>query len=71
MSDDNVRPITQSHQCASCGHTVMHDERFDPALHGESCRQPEIRMRRLEARVQTQAKMIEELRNRLFGVKSE
>jgi hypothetical protein len=44
-------PMVPIHRCASCGELVEHDKRFEPESHGDTCRQPEIRMRRLEARV--------------------
>ena len=51
-------PMVPIHRCASCGELVEHDKRFEPESHGETCRQPEIRMRRLETRVWEQEKRI-------------
>lgn len=49
MSDENkVVPIAPISQCASCGATVKHDERFKLEAHDERCMQPEIRFKRLE-----------------------
>lgn len=48
---DNVRPLMQTHQCASCGATVEHAQRFELSAHTPECRQPEIRMRRAEAEI--------------------
>ncbi len=49
MSD--VTPITPTHNCPSCKYLVAYDVRFEITSHAETCMQPEIRMRRLEARV--------------------
>lgn len=48
---DNVTPIAPIAQCAGCGATIRHEQRFDPTKHGDECPQPEIRMRRAEARI--------------------
>jgi hypothetical protein len=48
VSDDNVTPIADVHRCASCKLEVRHERRFDPHAHGKDCRQPEIRVKRLE-----------------------
>lgn len=54
-------PMVEIHRCASCGELVEHDKRFEPESHGTTCRQPEIRMRRLESRVWEQEKRIADL----------
>lgn len=48
---DNVTPIAPQAECASCKVVVRHEERGDPTKHGPQCRQPEIRMRRVEGQL--------------------
>lgn len=46
---DNVTPIAPTDPpCASCGAVIRVADRYDPEKHDERCRQPEIRMRRVE-----------------------
>lgn len=61
----NVTPLILIHRCVSCGELVEHDKRFEPESHGATCRQPEIRMRRLESRVWEQEKRIADLQHRI------
>jgi len=57
---DNVTPIAPTDPpCASCGAVLRVGDRFDPEKHDERCRQPEIRMRRVEGE-------LAELKNILF-----
>lgn len=49
---DNVTPITPRTTCSGCGADVAHEDRFDPIKHGPNCRQPEIRLRRVEGQLQ-------------------
>jgi hypothetical protein len=52
VSEDNVTPIAPVQECASCGSRHTQAERFRLDAHNDGCMQPEIRMKRLEARVQ-------------------
>lgn len=46
---DNVTPIAPTDPpCASCGAVLRTADRYDVEKHDERCRQPEIRMRRVE-----------------------
>lgn len=47
----SVTPLRTTLQCPSCNEIVPHERRFDLEVHGTTCRQPEIRMKRLESRV--------------------
>lgn len=67
MSDDNVTPIAPVQECASCGSRHTHAERFRLDAHNEGCMQPEIRMKRLEARVLELALAVEELAQAVTG----
>lgn len=61
MSDEEIDPtehvggtvhvLRQTLTCPSCQVEVEHEKRFDLESHGTTCRQPEIRMKRLESRV--------------------
>ncbi len=59
---DNVTPIAPTDPpCASCGAVVRVADRFDPTKHGENCRQPPIRVARLELQVEQMRAIIEQL----------
>lgn len=50
---DNVTPIAPTDPpCASCGAVLRTADRYDPEKHDERCRQPEIRMRRVEGELE-------------------
>ncbi len=60
---DNVTPIAPIAACAGCKAEIRHDQRFDPTKHHAECPQPEIRMRRAEARIA----QLEEIIGQLAG----
>jgi hypothetical protein len=70
MTDDeplqNVMPITRSHVCASCKAEIGTLDVY--AGHTDKCMQPEIRMRRLETRVATCGRILEENQLRLHEI---
>jgi hypothetical protein len=47
----NVTPIAPVQECASCGSRHTHAERFRLEAHNDGCMQPEIRFKRMEAKV--------------------
>lgn len=59
---DNVTPIAATDPpCASCGAVVRVADRFDPTKHGEHCRQPPIRMARVEGQVEQLLAIVQQL----------
>ena len=65
MTDENVTPIVPSHVCASCKATITTLDVYEG--HMDSCMQPEIRMRRLEASVRELVDSIAQLKKEAHG----
>lgn len=59
---DNVTPIAPTDPpCSSCGAVVRVADRFDPTKHGEHCRQPPIRMARVEGQLEQLLSIVQQL----------
>lgn len=56
-----VTPIAPMAKCSGCGAEIRHEQRFDHTKHGTECPQPEIRMRRAEAKVAQLQEIMEQL----------
>jgi hypothetical protein len=61
-----VSTLTTTHECPSCGAFIFNARRYEG--HEPTCMQPELRMRRLEARVQASEEEARELKQSLMAL---